>query len=451
MINLLEEKILLPIADMIAGISIKKKFDLLMKTQWWSLNELIEFQNNRVRYLVHHAYKNVPYYHNQWKKIGIHPDNIKTVDDLKKLPIVTKEIIKSNFQDFISLDANKRKKKLNGTGGSTGKPLQYWLDMEAWSMGWAANYRLFTYAGWKFGDKMVYFGGSSIVPADKNWKREVKNRLIDRVTPISSFDISDENLKSYYTLLTQIKKPFFLRGYASSVYLLAKFMEENNYKPPEKLRAIFTTAEKLHKFQRETIENVFGVDVYDNYGCNDGGANAGECKEHNGLHISMERAVHGVLTDDDELVYTQDATGSIVLTDLWNFAFPFINYLPEDYVTISFEKCGCGRNLPRVTDIHGRIQDFLVTPEGTKIHGEFISHIFWRVKGVKEFQVIQRKIDELGINIVPEKNFDSNQISLIKEIIKNKVPSWEVQINLVDEIKKGKNGKYKFVINEVLR
>lgn len=447
--NYIDKNIFLPVADYLMGTSISKKYNFLIQNQKKPLFFLINYQNKKLRELIKHAYTNVPYYRKKWKSISLDINKIKTIEDLNRIPLVTKQEITKNFNFFKSMDFQNRKSKLNKTGGSTGVPFQYYYDMNSWSMGWAANYRLYSYAGHHIGDKIVYFGGASLVPGKKqNIKKQIKNTFIDRITPISSFDITEEAMKKYVVLLNKIKKPFFFRGYASSLYLLAYTIESNSWKIPKNIKAIFSTAEKLHCFQRKKIESVFNKKVFDHYGCNDGGANAGECSEHNGLHITIERAIHGIQEKDNTISFTS-GTGDIVLTDLWNYSFPLINYKPNDYATITSETCNCGRELPLFKEIKGRVQDFLITPEEKMIHGEFFSHIFAGINGVIEFQVIQDKKDHLFIKLNVEEKFNVKQLTNVISYIKKRSPNWNITFQFVDSITKTSGNKYRFVLNQI--
>ncbi|TAJ44250.1 hypothetical protein CUJ86_09530 [Methanofollis fontis] len=128
---------------------------------------------------------------------------------------------------------------------------------------------------------------------------------------------------------------------------------------------------------------------------------------------------------------------------------PFIRYDTGDRGILGEKTCKCGRNAPLLKKITGRQQEFLETPEGLFIHGEFFSHIFWEINGVKEFQIIQDKINEIIIYIVPETNFDTNQLKIISKYIQKKSNGWNVEYKIVNKIQKPASGKWKFVIRDI--
>lgn len=408
-----------------------------------------EKQEKQLKFLVNYVYYNVPYYTKLFDSLNIKPEHIRKFEDLEKLPILTKEIIKSNYKDFIPKNLNKLKYRISSTSGSTGEPFKYRLSIDDYERGIALLYRGWGYAGYKIGDKVAIIGGSSLIPDIKfDLIRSIQEFLLN-FRFYSSFGMSEESLWKYVKSMNSWK-PVFIRGYASSIYLLSKFIEENNIKLSFTPKAIFTTAEKLTPKMRSTIEMVFKVKVFDNYGLNDGGVSAYECEAHRGLHVDMERAILEVVDDNGKQIY--DKEGKILATSLYNFALPFIRYDTGDSGVVSIEKCFCGREGLILKSILGRMQEFVTNSYGEKIHGEFFSHIFWGIENVKQFQVIQKKKGEVIINIIPDNWSILERIAVDKivYIIKNK-GFQNVSINFIEEkdLIYTKSGKYKFVINEV--
>ena len=199
---------------------------------------------------------------------------------------------------------------------------------------------------------------------------------------------------------------------------------------------------------REKIGDIFNCNVYDAYGLNDGGLGAYECSEHCGLHIDTERSVMEVV--DKEGNQLENGEGKILATSLHNYAMPFIRYDTGDLGYITDEACRCGRKYKLLKEVVGRSVDIFVTPEGKNIHGWFFLYIFWKYcKGVKEYQVIQEKLDKIVIKIVPEENFDERQLDIIREVIKKRSKGWNVEFKFVNKIERTGAAKYKFIINNM--
>lgn len=422
------------------------------KSQWQPFEYLKNQQEMKLRKLIVFAYKNVPYYTKLLNRLNIKPSNIVTIKDLEKLPILTKQIIKKNWQDFIPKNINKLKYLSGSTSGSTGTPFKYRMLKEDYERGMALLYRGLGYGGYRLGDKVAIIAGSSLIPTTQSESKKKTQEFFLNWRHYSAFEMSEENLFKYFYNINKWK-PDFLRGYASSIYLFAKFIQDNNLKPEFQLKAIFTTAEKLFNKQRELIEQVFSVRIFDNYGLNDGGISAYECEKHNGIHIDMERAILETVDDVGRQVINQK--GKILATSLYNYTLPFIRYDTGDLGIISESECTCGRNTLLLKEIVGRVSEFITTVSGLKIHGEFFSHIFYEIDNVSQFQVIQNKPDEILIKIIPnswqiKENID---ISKIKNVIfkKDKMLKVKFQFAKLKDIESTKTGKYKFIVNNLLK
>ena len=418
----------------------------LIQNQYKSYKELEEEQEKQLRYMINLAYKNVPYYHRLFDSLKLSPEDIKKVEDLEKLPILTKEIVKQNWDDFKPVNLNKLQYYERATGGSTGTPFKYRLSKFDRFLAGALLYRGWGYGGYELGDIMVFLAGASLDIGTKSYLAKRVHEVARNIKKLSSFDMGEKEMKDYVGIVNSFK-PKFIRGYASSIYFFAKWIEENNIKTHQPL-AVFTTAEKLHLNMREKIGTVFGCDVYDAYGLNDGGVSAYECSEHSGLHIDTERAVTEVVDKNGNQL--ESGEGEILATSLYNFAMPFIRYDTGDLGHIIDDVCGCGRGYKLLKEVVGRSVDVLVTPEGKNIHGWFFLFIFWEhCKEIKEYQVVQEKLDTIVIKIVPEADFDENQLDRIREIVREKSEGWNVEFKFVDEIVRTGAGKYKFIINNI--
>jgi phenylacetate-CoA ligase len=448
--TLIARNIFLPLEDMVMGTSILKHLKFLEKSQWWSHEELKEYQNKKLKVLIRYAYENVPYYHREWKKLNLRPEDIKTVEDLRKIPIITKEDIRKNISDLKSNDFEKRKPKLSITSGSTGEPLKYYTTWNSWTAEWACSFRGWEFADYQYGDKQVVLGGSSIIPINISWKKKMRASL-ERNLLLSSYNMDRDMLKEYVKGIKNFN-PKFIRGYPSAIYLLTKYLEEKNIELAQPV-AIFTHSEKLIPFQRRVIENYFGNKVFDGYGCMDGGASAMECKEHDGYHISIERCVMEFVKDEDRV--SAGERGEIVLTDLHNYAMPFIRYTPGDVGIYSDELCPCGRGLPLMKNIEGRTTDFMLRFNGTLIPALPLTDIFEDIElnsrgTFRRYQIIQETKEKIIVRIVKGPHFSQNAITEILRAVKGHLGK-EIQIDIqfVDKIQYSKSGKEDFVRSKV--
>jgi phenylacetate-CoA ligase len=434
------------LAHQLGDISFHSTYKGLIQNQWKTYDELKNEQEKQLRKIINFSYENVPYYHHLFNNLSILPKDIRKIEDLEKLPLLTKDIINDNWESFKPANIKNINYYTRSTGGSTGAPLNYRISKNDRFLSAALLYRGWGYAGYKLGDKMIFLAGSSLDVGTKSCIETKFHEIIRNVRKLSSFDMGNEEMR-YYSKLVNNFKPKYIRGYASSINFFAQWIEENDIQinSPD---GVFTTSDKLFPKMRETISRVFKCDVFDGYGLNDGGASAYECTEHSGLHIDTERSIMEVIDSDDQGI--DAGQGEAVLTSLYNYSMPFIRYTSGDNVRITEDVCGCGRGSKLLEDVVGRSVDVLVTPEGKNIHGWFFLYIFWEYSvGIKEYQVVQKNPREIHIKLVTDDHFNADQLETIKKIALSKCPDWNIKFYFVDRIERTDAGKYKFIINEV--
>jgi phenylacetate-CoA ligase len=416
-----------------------------IKNQWKTYDELKQDQEKSLRNMIRFAYENVPFYHKLFNNLKLSPEDIKKLDDLEKLPIITKETIKQNWDDFKPLNLKKLRYYENSTGGSTGTPLKFRVSNYDRFLAGALLYRGWGYAGYELADKMVFLAGATLDVGKKSYIVTKAHEIARNLTKLSSFDMGIQDMENYTKIINSFN-PRFLRGYASSINFFAKYIDENNKKI--ELDAVFTTAEKLYPHMRKNIGNAFSCDVFDGYGLFDGGAGAYECQEHNGLHMDTERSVMEIV--DENGCQIENGVGRIIATSLHNFAMPFIRYQTGDLGNLVTDVCGCGRESKLLKEVIGRQHEMLQTPEGKVVHGAFFNnYMFGKISGIVEFQVIQKSLENIVVKIVANENFDEKQLGTIRTIIKSKSERWDIEFKFVDQIERTKAGKYKFIVNEV--
>ena len=418
----------------------------LEETQWWSPEQLRELQNKKLRALIKHAYENVPYYHRIFEERGLSDKDIQTVEDLPKLPILTKNDIRQNFSDLVVRDSKKYKPFLNATSGSTGEPLQYYVTMDVASINWAGEFRGWGWAGYKLGDKRATLGGSSLIANKPPTLFERVRRRVERNLPLSAVDMNEAKMALYAKQLSEYK-PKFVYGYPSAVYIFAGYLRKagiNNIQ----LQAIFTTAEMLLPQHRQTIEEQFGCKVFDQYGCYDGGPQALECSTHQGYHISAEKAIMEFVDENGNPVSPRHP-GEIITTDLHNYAMPFIRYTVGDMGTLAEEQCPCGRGLPLMKSIEGRTTDLIVFSNGVTLSGPALTLVF-KDCHIRQYQVIQEAKDKLIIKVIKADGYTDQDTEHFLGIIRAHAGEGiKIETEFVDEIPTTKAGKYRFIISKV--
>ncbi|CAN2042467.1 phenylacetate-CoA ligase [Candidatus Magnetomoraceae bacterium gMMP-15] len=419
------------------------------QNQWFNANELKNLQFQRLKSLICYVYENVEYYKRIFDENNIVPEKLRHIDEIVKIPILTKQLIQENLESMISKKYTKQNLIEDASGGSTGKPTIFFKDRERHLLRRADQIRHDRWCGWDIGEPYaVLWGDVKDFSVRMNFKEWIVSKFIQRSYSLDAFDITEEKLVRYSRELSIIK-PTMILAYASAIYLFAQYLKDNpnhGIKP----KGIISSAERLSKHKKELIEEVFHCKVLNRYGSREVGLIASECLCQEGLHINADNVFVEIVEGDKPAPIGQ--SGDIVVTDLWNFGMPLIRYKIEDRGYMKDSLCSCGRKLPLLGEVEGRTSDFLVAEDSTLIHGEFFTHLFYGIEGVKQFQIIQKNMQSVIVKIVIEDNTDKTKFQNIETYIKNSLgKSVNVKIKFTDRIAYSTSGKYLFTISQVKR
>lgn len=410
-----------------------------------SRDEIESIQLEKLKRLLSHAEKNTVYYNRQFKDIGFSATTLRDISDVERLPILTKHAVSNHFDELRasgSEDSNIRK----STGGSTGSPFHFELDMESHRRREAVMWRGYGWLGAKLGVSATYLWGATLGQQSRSaiLKENLYNRFYNRRV-LNSFHMSEKNIGGYVKKLNQFRSKIIV-AYVNPLVLVAQYVLENDidvYTP----EALLTGAEPLYEHQRELIEKAFKAPVYNTYGCREVMLIAAECAQQNGLHINS----------DHLLVETVDAngkgsvSGDILLTDLHNYGFPLIRYANGDRATRAANTaCACGNPLPMLQSIDGRVLDVIKTKDGKHIPGEFFPHMIKDFDVVRQFQVRQKTLDGVELLLQVQPQGDLSQIDRIIAMIQEVAgQDFLVQASVVDEIPLTSSGKFRVTVSEL--
>ena len=437
-----------PISDFFRGESILKELKFLKKTQWWSQEQIEELQNKKLQRLIQYAILNVPYYRDLFSKLKLTADDIRTKEDLIKLPILTKEILRSHPIDYFTTQIKKDLHyDLCGGSGSTGVPVFIRVDRNSKSVAMAALWRAWQWTDYKFGDSILYIWGvpstwEAIKKFPKNFAMWIRNEKF-----FPAFSLREV---SQFEKLTQILKkdtPDILFGYTNSIYLLALYLQKNNIKIKIK-KAIIPTAETLQAHQRKTIESVLQAPIFDQYGCGETMSIAYECDAHNGYHIVNEH----IILEFEQLSSLNSDLYGLIITDLDNKTMPLIRYKNGDLAQPKDGLCSCGRSGKLLQRISGRYSDLLQTKDGgfITIPGMRGGWVMKKTSGVKQYQVIQLSLEEIIIELVVTAEYNSEQETKIHSLLDSYLKGFiNYNIEYCDYIPSEANGKYKLLISKL--
>ncbi len=442
--------ILYPFADILNRTSIMEKYKFLKKSQWWSKKELEDFQFMKFRRLINHIYANVPFYRRYFKSEKLLPSDFKSLSDIKKLPVLTREDVKKHNEELRSYDIKGKGVISAQTGGTTGQPLSFIRDKETRSWAWGAMYRFFEWTGTYVGEKRITVGGGSLggyLMKTNTWSILAKG--VDKLQGnyfFPAFSL-DKEIITNISRYVKNRKIRIMRGYPSTLYIIAQTAEKYHL-DFSNIEICWTTAEKLFPHQREFVEQVFSADMYDQYGFAEIHSVAAQCKKKNLYHIFDEHVFAETNHEEDTDEFLLNAT----LTDLDNYVMPFIRYDPGDVLRIGRKNCSCGRNLTTLEGIEGRIHDFLVASDGRVIPGEFIPHLFQRVQGFDRYFVHQISEHELIVKIVKNSKYNEMEVVGLKRVLHQHLGE-DVSIHFdsvtENELPKTRSGKIFFVRSNV--
>ncbi len=367
------------------------------RTQYLPKEELAELALQRLKRLVDHAFNRCPFYRRQFEAAGIVPSDVRSLDDLRAIPILEKRHIQDYRDEMVAANWPRRDLIPNLTGGSTGTPLSFFLSQDRVWTRKAATWRHNRWAGWEFGDKVGSLWGAARDVPQNGIKQRLRNWFIDRTVALNTAMITERGLRDFHARLTQFR-PKILIGYANSLKLLAQYLKSNGL-PAHRPHAIVATAEVLEPESRALIEGVFGCRVFNRYGCREVSVIASECAEHRGMHIMAEGLYVEVVCGDRPA--QPGEAGEVVVTDLLNLAMPLIRYRIGDRAVPASGACPCGRGLPRIEGLQGRATDFLVGADGRLVSGAALTVVMVAKRpGLGQVQIWQETVGRVLFKIV---------------------------------------------------
>ena len=427
---------------------VSEKLKWLETTQWWSREEIARYQLNKLKEILVYALEKIPYYQQSFKAHSNLIRHLKSISELSSLPFLTKEQLRHNFSSLQN-PGFKGRILIDSTSGSTGDPMRFVHDRTAGAFARALLYREHRWHNLDIGEKEARFYGTPL-DASIKFKEKIKDFMMNRKR-FCVYDLSESSLRLYHKKINSYRPPY-LYGYTSAIFELISFMRNQNLRfQGNFLKAIIVTSEVLVDEQRELMESYLKVPVINEYGCSEVGIIAAECPRH-GLHISAENIIVEVIKDG--LPAKSGQAGEVVITGLNNLAMPLIRYKLGDVAILTDKFCSCGRGLPLLENIEGRVNNMVVTPEG-KISSGMIFYYISRSLienngGIKKFKIVQDKIDRITFQIVKDHNFsEENLKAIVRMTHKYLSPSLQVDFEFFSELPHKTDGKIQHFLSKV--
>lgn len=411
----------------------------LKKDQWRDPLELKKDQFKKLKAIIKYAYEYVPFYHRLLRLRGIRPEDIQKHEDLRKIPLVSKQEILENYKDFIANGVDVLKFPSGLTSGSTGPTLKFYYDYSCTNFLDASNRYPFFECGTKLTDNFVTVWGreSQSIVFGKKYAMllgGIRNTTVPLFPPEKIIEV-----------LQQIN-PDVMWTFPSVLNMLANY-DISGIHP----RLIFTQGEMVTQHCRDIVKKSFNSELFETYGSVEFGHLAFECNEHCGLHVIMDSAYLEFIDEYGEYVSSGEQ-GEIIVTGLWNHAMPLIRYRIGDLGIPTDEKCPCGRSWPLIRSVQGRINDYLVLPSGKKLSAgwlyieRIVDHELKKnIFSISQYQIIQDQEARIIIKFVKGKEFDAKMVEKIKNNLETYFAEigekMEVVMHAVEEIPRGRTGK----------
>lgn len=409
------------------------QLEFLEKSQWWSKQELENYQNEELKKLIKHSYENVPYYKRIFNELKLTPSDIKTVEDLPKLPILTKEIVRNNTADLIAQNYNPESLIHDTTSGTTGKITEIYLDPKIeFINGGPFEWRFYRWGGYNPDDLCAVFRSGLLRQNSLEKERIFEFNPVQKKVFFSIYDLNSKNIGQYVTGLQKYPVKF-LQGFPTILKKLVDILKEKNIPRPFTPKAVFTVAELLSSEQRLEIESYFGAKIFDWYGMKERTVAACECEKHNNHHINPEFGI------------VEFAKDEIIATGLTNYAMPFIRYKTGDCAEPVEGKCSCGREFPLIKIIGGRTRCCLIDSDNNLKY--VVGHLHKFSDFMLQYQFKQIRNGLVELRVVTKSNYDLKKEKLILEDLKLKFGN-TIQFTIVpvNEIIPDSSGKTSLVI-----
>jgi len=415
----------------------------LREADVWSLEQIKEFELNEIQRICKFAYENTGGYRKLFDAAGVNPSDIKTLEDFKKIPFLTKESIRDNLEDFSADVANRF---YITTGGSTGVPTGMYRDSISFAKELASKAHQYYRIGWREGDRQIVFRGLQIDSPDSTEFASEFNEL-----RCSTYQFGTEKMEIYRQKAFEFE-PEWIRCYPSSGYVFARYLKDSG-KPFPPIKGMLCSSEQLYDFQKQLFEEVFGKDarIFVHYGHYEMAALAGFCEYTDDYHVLPQYGFVELLDKNDEQVTQPGAVGEIVATSFIMHATPFIRYRTEDLAVFKGFGCEkCGRPYQIWERIEGRLQELIATKTGRLISTSMLNMHDETYDHLKQFQFHQRERGTVIFRFIPKSSCTDEVLSEVKRNLQGKLgDDIELILEAVEEIPLTKRGKHRLLIQEL--
>jgi len=416
--------------------------DFLREAQWWDRGRIERWQLAKLKEIVKHAYDTAAGYRQLYDEAGVKPADIQTLNDVKRLPFVTKEMIRDNLDDFTSRAVPGWKRVYLTTGGSTGIPFGFYqTKLNSYSES-AFMHESWDRVGWKLGDSSAVLRGAFIGSDQKFWKYDPYQREL----LLSSYYLTKRTYADYAEKVLRYQ-PLDIQAYPSAAAMLADLVLDASDRGRVSFRLILLGSENMYDWQKQRLAEAFPeARIFAWYGHAEQAIFAPECEHSEQYHIWPFYGLAEILNEQGNET-DEGKVGELIGTSFWSFATPFIRYRTMDMAAKGDFGCDkCGREFQLLRRIEGRLQEIIVTGTGRYISMAAINMHSDVFDNLKQFQFYQDQSGQVTFKIVKKDSYTDKDTALIqRELMKKLGEDMELKIAFVNEIGRTPRGKYRFL------
>ncbi|MDL2274578.1 hypothetical protein LJC22_00435 [Desulfosarcina sp. OttesenSCG-928-G10] len=442
------------------GITGRNRYTLYKQyrdMQFLPRKELLKRQFQMLSAMLRHAYETVPYYREKFEALKITPEDIRSFDDFRHFPVLTRQNIQDNLPGLLSSAVPETMRRLNSSGGTTGNPISFYTDTNVITIMEGTWLAALSFAGWTPSDMVCSIWGNPKESTDTVINAGLKQWLSGRIV-LNGYHYNAADMHNWLNLFKKFRR-VFLYGYVSVLTDLADYIHESGASVSH-VHGVLTSAERLYPAQRKKIQAALGCGVYDQYGCREVPGIASECAK-GGMHLLTHSAYTEFLPLEDahstalEDIKLEDTAGlrRIVVTGLHNRAMPLIRYENGDFGAPAGGDCVCGRNTPLMRMGVGRVGGSLRLLDGSRLYSSIFVHQVFNLDGISQFQFRQIAPDQVILYIVKGPRFNDTSAAKLRELQvtfpKNLCPGIQLELHYVDEVPRTPAGKHRHVVCEI--
>lgn len=422
----------------------------LRESELWDRERLKQFQLLELQRIIAYSHKNVPYYRKEWALRGLSADSIKTLDDIRRFPMIDKSVIQSRAEEFIADGFDSSTLFNRSTGGSTGTPLTVYMDLDHISRDKAnteyymqvAGLNIFDYRSVRlYGDKIK----DELIKIGEYWQEVDDRKLI-----MSCYHISNETVSAYVSKLKEFR-PTYIHSRPSAIYPLARAIHETGLKIGCELKGVFLDGEVLPAAQRQLIESVFCTRVFMIYGHTEGCAVGVACSKSSFLHFMPQVGLLEVVGGSGEWLSQQGDRGEMVVTGFNNLVYPLIRYRTYDVGVKGPKECPCGRGYDLLQEVEGRSQDYAVSKLGAMVPvaPAVFNYNDMDWKGIRQFKAQQHEKGKLLFKICREPNTVESQelmrVRVLQSLSQIFGGAFDLEVEYTQDFDRTPIGKFRYL------